>query len=148
MVIRRSALDAIGGSDETLPTNEDTDLFVRLAPLGRFAFIPERLTVRSLGPDRYSLKAPAGDVGWRRVLDRVLASPEGALVRPRLRQLRASRHARLFDRLASQDQWSPALRELAAGLALDPLVLVRLAHVRRKLWPLAKRAARRLVPRR
>jgi hypothetical protein len=108
-LIRRVALEAIGGCDESLATSEDTDLFVRLAPLGPFVFIPERLTVRNLLPDRYSLKAPPGDVGWNAVIDKLLASEHGDLVRPHLGQLRGSRHARLFDRLAAQEKWAESL---------------------------------------
>ena len=146
-LIRREALEAIGGCDESLATSEDTDLFVRLAPLGPFVFIPERLTVRNLLPDRYSLKAPPGDVGWNAVIDKLLASEHGDLVRPHLRRLRGSRHARLFDRLASQEKWAESLSELARALLTDPLALLRLRHLRRKFPRIIRRAGRAIVRR-
>lgn len=139
-VIRRAALDELGGSDATLATTEDIDLFLRLAPLGRFAFLPQRLTARRLLPDRYSFKMPVGDVGWNAVLGKVLASPHGDLVRPHVRRLRASRHVRLFDRLAGQGRWREAFGELRRGVALDARAPLRLAHVRRKLLRHARKA--------
>jgi glycosyltransferase involved in cell wall biosynthesis len=146
-VVRRAALDAIGGFDESLTTSEDTDVFVRLAPLGRFAFLPDRLTVRNLPPDRLSLKTPPDDADWNAVLEKLLASAHGDLIRPHVQKLRGSRHARLFDRLAAQEKWREALSELAAALALDPFVLVRLPHLRRKLARIVRRAARAIVRR-
>ncbi len=141
-VIRRGALEAVGGSDEALATTEDIDLFLRLAPLGRFTFLPERLTARRLLPDRYSFKMPAGDAGWNAVLAKVLASAHGHLVRPHVRRLRASRHVRLFDRLAGQGRWREALAELRRGLALDALAPLRLPHVRRKLLRHGRKAVK------
>ncbi len=141
-LIRRAALEAVGGSDERLATTEDIDLFLRLAPLGRFTFLPERLTHRRLLPDRYSFKMPAGDVGWNAVLEKVLASAHGDLVRPHVRRLRASRHVRLFDRLAGQGRWREAFAELRRGMALDALAPLRLRHVRRKLLRHGRKALR------
>jgi glycosyltransferase involved in cell wall biosynthesis len=146
-LIRRSAVEAIGGFDEDVPPSEDTDLFLRLAPRGRFAFIAERLTVRGMGADRISLRPRPGDLAWNRVLDKALGGPEGALLRPHVSRIRASRHARLFDRLSSQGMWKPSLRELRCALALDPLVLVRVPHLRRKLVPILYRAARHGISR-
>ncbi len=140
-VIRRAALEAIGGSDERLATTAGTDLLLRLAPLGRFAFLPQRLTLRRAPSDRRALELPRDDRGWRAVLDKVLASPHGDLVRPQLRSIRASRSADLFDRLGAQGRWPEAFAQLRRALALEPAAIWRLRHVRRTLPRHAGRAA-------
>jgi glycosyltransferase involved in cell wall biosynthesis len=43
VVIRRTALEAVGGYDETLMANEDWDLWIRLAAAYRFAYVPRVL---------------------------------------------------------------------------------------------------------
>jgi glycosyltransferase involved in cell wall biosynthesis len=141
-VFRRAALEAVGGSDERLRTSEDTDLLLRVAPLGRFVFLPERLTLRRLLPDSRSLHIPPDDSAWRSVLDKVLASPHGDLVRPHLRSIRAARSARLFDGHATQGRWREALAQLRRTLSLEPAAIWRLRHVRRRLPRYARRAVR------
>lgn len=43
MLVRKSALQAVGGFDEALRQNEDWDLCLRLTRLGKFGFVPEIL---------------------------------------------------------------------------------------------------------
>lgn len=43
-LVRRDALDAIGGFDRSLLADEDLDMFIRLSRRGRFDFVPDYLT--------------------------------------------------------------------------------------------------------
>lgn len=44
VLVRRDLLEAIGGFDESLPRLQDWDLFVRLAEVTKFAYVPDPLT--------------------------------------------------------------------------------------------------------
>jgi hypothetical protein len=85
MLVRRDALDAMGGFDEDLPTSEDYDLWLRLASRFPFTFVPGAVAVRQQGPGgvygRYLL---AGDAGCctaylvrRAILERALGLLSG-----------------------------------------------------------------------
>ena len=43
VLVRRKAIDSVGGFDETLQTSEDYDLWFRVAPQGRLILVPEVL---------------------------------------------------------------------------------------------------------
>jgi len=43
VMIRKSALSAVGGYDETFPTVQDLDLFLRLSEVGRVTNLPDKL---------------------------------------------------------------------------------------------------------
>ena len=55
IVMRRQAIEAAGGYDETLPVAQDYDLWLRLSRLTRLANLPEPLVLRRLAPDRVSV---------------------------------------------------------------------------------------------
>lgn len=48
VMVRRQALADVGGFDESLPSKQDIDLYVRLAQLHEFAFVDEVLLTRYL----------------------------------------------------------------------------------------------------
>lgn len=48
--VRRTAFDAAGGFDTSLPSCEDWDLWMKLAALGEYRFIDERLGYYDVGP--------------------------------------------------------------------------------------------------
>ena len=54
IVARRALLERVGGYDAGMPVAQDYDLWLRLAPLTRFANVPEALVVRRLLPGRVS----------------------------------------------------------------------------------------------
>lgn len=54
VVMRRSALERVGGYDETLPVAQDYDLWMRMSGVTRLANLPEPLVVRRLLPGRVS----------------------------------------------------------------------------------------------
>ena len=54
IVARRALLERVGGYDAGMPVAQDYDLWLRLAPLTRFANVPEALVMRRLLPGRVS----------------------------------------------------------------------------------------------
>ncbi len=54
VMMRRSALDRVGGYDESVSVAQDYDLWMRLAGVTRLANLPEALVIRRLAPGRVS----------------------------------------------------------------------------------------------
>ncbi len=54
VMLRREALEAAGGYDESLPVAQDYDLWLRMSRLTRTANLPEPLVTRRLTPGRVS----------------------------------------------------------------------------------------------
>lgn len=55
VVMRRAAVESVGGYDEALPVAQDYDLWLRLSRVTRLANLPEPLVLRRLAPDRVSV---------------------------------------------------------------------------------------------
>ena len=55
VMFRRAVVERAGGYDERWPVAQDYDLWLRLAPLTRFANLPDVLVVRRLLPGRVSV---------------------------------------------------------------------------------------------
>ena len=77
VVMRRAALDLVGGYDPSFPVAQDYDLWMRLARVTRLANLPEPLVIRRLGAGRVTavrdddrLRAEAR-IRWRAVRSRV-----------------------------------------------------------------------------
>jgi len=73
VVMRRGAVEQVGGYDEAFPVAQDYDLWMRMSRVTRMANLPEPLVVRRLRPGRVSeardterLRAEAS-VRWRAV---------------------------------------------------------------------------------
>ncbi|WP_349370899.1 glycosyltransferase family A protein [Salinarimonas sp.] len=154
-LVRREALEAVGLFDESLPANEDYDLWLRIARFYEFDFVPDPLTAyrnaggdggpderrsrnfdanmraRQTHLDRWGAEMRAAGVKHLFHLDcarRHLESPYGSGWAARLHLLKAVRAAPREPRLAL---WL-AFSMLPAGLR------------RRALFPLAR--ARRILP--
>lgn len=79
VAVRKSALDEIGGFDESLPVIEDWDLYVRLATRHRFACVPQALVRYRRSPGSLTSRLSAMEVEYLRVADRAFASAPAAL---------------------------------------------------------------------
>jgi len=55
VVMRRSAVEGVGGYDETVAVAQDYELWLRLSRATRMANLPEPLVLRRLAPDRVSV---------------------------------------------------------------------------------------------
>jgi len=73
VLMRRSAMDAVGGYDESLPVAQDYDLWMRMSRVTRLANLAEPLVTRRLLPGRVSATRDAARLGaearvrWRAV---------------------------------------------------------------------------------
>lgn len=93
LTMRREALDAIGGYDESLPYAQDHDLVARAVLAGRtVAVLPERLLLYRRGAGQVTKSAAdeqarCGLTVRRRYLSRLLGEPVGADAAERVRRL-------------------------------------------------------------
>jgi glycosyltransferase involved in cell wall biosynthesis len=119
-LIAKSALVAVAGFDETLPTCEDWDLFIRLAEIGNIAVVQEALVEQMMHRghrlSRDRLRVLTGfkalfEKTYRRISD------------PRLkRKVRASHEMRMADIFSTDYCFEPfrAIKHCCASLALSP----------------------------
>jgi glycosyltransferase involved in cell wall biosynthesis len=63
ILVRRSALDRIGGYDPAFKQACDIDLYFRLSAVGPFAFVPEYLTHYRIHPGQLS-RSPVEQIGY------------------------------------------------------------------------------------
>lgn len=69
VLVRRRALLAVGGFDETLPVLEDWDLSVRLAARAPFVCVPEALVRYRQSPGTLTTRIKLMETTYRRVVD-------------------------------------------------------------------------------
>jgi glycosyltransferase involved in cell wall biosynthesis len=143
-LVRRTALEAVDGYDESFPRGVDWDLAIRLSRRWRWAYVPEPLVERRYGADNVSGDAAVGDPSYE------------VAIRERLREKYAAALAahpetrRRFEAMLAKQRGLAALergdrraavRHLAGTLRLDPgpthAVMLGLAG----LGPTAYRAA-------
>jgi hypothetical protein len=82
VAVRRDALLATGGFDESLSVGEDADLWLRLALLGDFSSVQRRTVIREYGPTSLMERGRAGGeyihalgYSWRRLIAALEHSP-------------------------------------------------------------------------
>ncbi|MFN8476083.1 MAG: glycosyltransferase [Anaerolineae bacterium] len=79
-LIRRDTLDRVGYCDPNLKGNEDWDLWIRLARVGKFVFVPEVLAEFRIHPGRFTAaqhdKLAALLAGRLAILDKAFAAPD------------------------------------------------------------------------
>ncbi len=79
-LIRRDALEQVGYCDPALRGNEDWDLWIRLARVGAFAFVPEVLVEFRIHPGRFTSaqhdRLAAFLAGRIAILDKAFAMPD------------------------------------------------------------------------
>jgi glycosyltransferase involved in cell wall biosynthesis len=122
-VYRRSALERVGGFDETLTVSNDKDLLVRLLLDGAsYAAVPERLVERRLEPGLARLGTGGGlrIEGLQRYLEKhrpLLSAPDRRLLEARILRLR---------RQAVSSRWGRMLHAARIAALLGPRGVVRL----------------------
>lgn len=126
VLARRELVQRLGGFDETLFGAEDTDLWVRLAALGRFACIADPLVVVLKRPDSVSrnrARMRAGAIAMT-LKNRDLLPPE---LRGRFwRNLYAGTLCDYAKWAYRDGELGTALRDLAGAIGLAPLARGRL----------------------
>lgn len=109
-VVRRNALDEVGGFDPVLPRLQDWDLFLGLSQQYRFAFV-DRVVLRvGTGPGRITTNHAAYHVAVERILARHTAVFELVPRAAASHRMRMAKH-HLSDRAVVS-----ALREFGAAL--------------------------------
>ena len=119
LVAKRALVD-IGGFDESLPTCEDWDLFIRLAEIGKIAVVQEALVEQLMhrGP-RLSRDRSSVLVGF----DALFEKTYRRISDPRLkRKVRASYEMRMADIFSTDYSFEPfrAIKHSCASLLLAP----------------------------
>jgi len=115
LVVRRDALDSIGGFDPELPALIDWECVIRLASLGPFAFEPEPLVLQSFSENSIT-----------RFPERRLQAQEMILHRHRSAlaerpEILALHHRRLAGAYRRRGERGSARRHLDEALRLQPL---------------------------
>lgn len=121
-LIRRSALDAVGGFDEGLTALEDWDLWLRLALVAEARYVPALLATYHVRRDGMSQDRARMDRNRFSVLDKVSQSHRDAidaLGRPGRRILADMHNWYGYDAYGRGD-WSVAIQRLAASVRTHP----------------------------
>jgi hypothetical protein len=141
-------MDAVGGLDESLINSMEYEYFLRLARIGRFAYLEAALLLYRLSDDQISSPRHAVDM-QRCVLQIVerLAASDPELVSRHIKSYRrrlGSCHQELALALAESDR-PVALRHLLESLKLGRINAVTLRTLARLALPAtAREAIRRL----
>lgn len=145
VMVRRTALEAIGGFDETLPSCQDWDLYMRLARLGPVEAVPETLVVYRIHGNSITGSALASITGHRR-----LRRKHAAAIAALPPSLRAEHEMAMTELFLWKRAWRDAAGSLLRALRADPGIWPQavdrlLAHRlrrfvrRRRSWPLPGR---------
>lgn len=97
VMVRRSALEAVGGFDPQLPVREDLDLYLRLAREYEFASVMRPLARKCYDARERRLSGDSGArlTGWQRFYEKYRSELEA---RPREHAIYLLRHARELSR--------------------------------------------------
>ncbi len=79
IMVRKDAIQAIGGFDESLPAVEDWDLYIRLAALYPFVCVQEPLVLYRLTHNALSTNVLLMEKSFQKVLDRAFAQAPASL---------------------------------------------------------------------
>ena len=142
-LVRRSAVEAIGGHDATLPGSIDLDLFVRLAMRreGALAACDAVLSEYRRHDGQITSDWRRMEASWTRVRDKAVAS--GLVLTPGERSRMRGRHCAYWATLAymagahgdARRLVLEALRRDPAYVAYDPMARIRLVACAASLLP-------------
>jgi hypothetical protein len=124
-VVRREAVLAVGGFDETLAAAEDWDLWLRLAGAGgRWACVDRALVEYRIRPGAMHEDAARMAASCRRVLDKVFAQPElPAAVRAQRALAYQNLHLRAAAAYYRAGDDAAGAQEFRAAVAARPALL-------------------------
>lgn len=118
LVVRRELLSRVGGFDESLPRNQDWDLFLRLDRAGRGAYLDRALTVV-----RHHVPDPESCIRGRERLVEKWRSEIAELPRERRREVWAEHHWLLWTNHAQKGDLAGERRHVLEALRRRPLRL-------------------------
>ena len=125
VLVQRSLLQELGGFDETLPSGEDYDLWLRTSRVTEIFRVPRPLALYRMHVSNLTRKAPAENFQARVVTNALsrwgYASPDGSAARPADVSKALARSWRGFASAhAAARNWEYALHGAAAAVRLDP----------------------------
>lgn len=77
VMIRKDALEAVGGFNPRLRAAEDWELFMRLVPTGRLAWVPEPLLIVHASPETMSMQSESMLAAELSIMDAMLTGLDG-----------------------------------------------------------------------
>jgi glycosyltransferase involved in cell wall biosynthesis len=133
VLVRKRHLDAVGCFDERLVVGEDRDLWLRLAAVGSFRYLPLPLTRRVIRGDSHWFRGREWQASSARILARLLERPEGRRYRAEARRLRTWSTFRLGVLRTLAGETVAGWRRIAGALLRDPRVALGTRRARRLL---------------
>jgi glycosyltransferase involved in cell wall biosynthesis len=134
-MVRRAALQRIGGFDESLPSCQDWDLYIRLAEIGSIELVPELLTLYLKHDNSITKSNRASILGHRRLMKK-----HAAAIAALPASLRALHYVRLMALFVWKRSWDDAAQCLSRAVAADPRILsyvwdfLVMRSLRRVIW--------------
>lgn len=123
VMVRRAAMLAVGGFDTAMSYGEDWDLWLRLAQVGAFAFVPDPVAIYRWHPDNTTHQTAAKQPRWNRSFQVRAAKLLPPLRRPLVHlramaryQLELAEHIHGFDGSRTE-----RLARALLAVSLDPM---------------------------
>ena len=123
-LVRRTAIEAVGGYDTALSLREDWDLCIRLAAYGRFALVPEFLVAYRQLPSSRSHDPDKLLGSHRLIMERVLRDHD-EVPRTLVRWSMSEGYAYAAARALASQRPAQGLRLFTRAIATDPGQLLR-----------------------
>jgi hypothetical protein len=123
VLVRAQALAAVGGFDESLPSCQDWDLWVRLSRVGSFAHVSEPLTIHHRHPQTITSGTDTSIRGHRLFMRKHADAVAGLSGRDRARHYRT-----LCLAFLSKRAWRDAASCIIRAVAAHPTAVVSLSR--------------------
>jgi glycosyltransferase involved in cell wall biosynthesis len=124
VIVRKRDVDKVGGFSPEVAVGEDRDLWLRLAALGRFRFLPLPLVRRVVYHDALSHRSERWKGDFDLVVTRFLERPEGQPYRNRERELRAFQLVKIGARHLRNGHVMDSCSALLRAVSSDPPAIV------------------------
>lgn len=125
VIVRKRDLDEVGGFAPEVTVGEDRDLWLRLAALGTFRFLPLPLVRRVVYHDALSHRSERWKADFDLVVTRFLDRPEGQPYRDRARELRVLQLVKIGARHLRNGNVKESCSALVRAMSSDPPAMVR-----------------------
>lgn len=120
VMVRKSALDRIGGFDESVRYGDDYDLWLRMSPHSRFQHVPQLVCQYRVMPAQISSNKHARFESNRNAIERLFRSHPDLATRQLVRQTWAGFYARRARYEMSAGNHRAAFRDLSRSMRYEP----------------------------
>lgn len=119
-LVKKSVLQQTGGFDNTLRLQQDYNLYIKIAALSDFVFVP-KICALYRQHEGNSTKSELATLDWRaRALIKILAMPEFSAYRADIRRKIAVIQADIAYRYRSERRFYPAFKAAILALRFNP----------------------------